>query len=81
MLGTPSSTSGSGTSEPPDAQATVAALEHSLLAGDVSEKTHATIMKQLEEPQVNGGGSAAPRPPNAGMIAALILGSPEFQKR
>ncbi|HZU23291.1 MAG TPA: DUF1800 domain-containing protein, partial [Terriglobales bacterium] len=70
-----------GNSEPPDAQATVAALEHSLLAGDVSEKTHATIMKQLEASQPNGGGMAADHPPNTGMIAALILGSPEFQKR
>jgi hypothetical protein len=71
-----------GSSEPPDAQATVAALEHSLLAGDVSEKTHATIMKQIDGSEVNGGGtSMAQRPPNAGMIAALILGSPEFQKR
>lgn len=70
-----------GSAEPPDAQATVAALEHSLLAGDVSDKTHATIMKQIDGSQVNGGGTAEQRQPNAGMIAALILGSPEFQKR
>ena len=71
-----------GNAEPADGEATVAKLEQALLAGDVSEKTHATIMKQVDDPQITGRLEDDPkRPPNAGVIAALILGSPEFQKR
>jgi uncharacterized protein (DUF1800 family) len=71
-----------GNPEPADGEATVAKLEQALLAGDVSEKTHTTIMKQINDPQVTGRlEDDAKRPPNAGVIAALILGSPEFQKR
>jgi uncharacterized protein (DUF1800 family) len=70
-----------GSNEPPDAQAEVGVLEQALLGGDVSEKTHSTILRQLDDPQVAGRGGNANRPPNAGVIAALILGSPEFQKR
>ncbi|MBV8207473.1 MAG: DUF1800 domain-containing protein [Acidobacteria bacterium] len=63
-----------GKNAPPDAPAMVAALEEALLAGDVSAKTHATILKQVEDPQ-------KPDQRQPGMIAALIVGSPEFQKR
>ena len=65
-----------------DAQATLAVLEQKLLAGDVSLQTHQTLAKQLADPQVVGvkaedvaaGGKA-------GVVAGLILGSPEFQRR
>jgi uncharacterized protein (DUF1800 family) len=53
---------------PSDPQATLAALETSLLAGDVSRQTHDTIVKQMQ-------------PNNKNTIAGLLLGSPEFQRR
>jgi len=63
-----------------DAQSTLAALESSLLAGDVSRQTHDTIAAQM---QVN---LAKPddkktASPGTGEIAGLLLGSPEFQRR
>ncbi len=59
-----------------------ATLEQSLLGGAVSKQTHDTIAKQLNDPQVTGRKlDDAPRPANVGVIAGLILGSPEFQKR
>ncbi len=60
----------------------LAALENALLAGDVSPATHQTIRKQLANPQeveqMVGGSLAAQTP---GLIAGLLLGSPEFQRR
>jgi uncharacterized protein (DUF1800 family) len=57
-------------------------LEQILLGGDVSKQTHDTIAKRLSDPQVTGRElDDAPRPVNAGVIAGLLLGSPEFQKR
>ncbi len=57
-------------------------LEAALLNGAVSAQTHDTIAKQMNDPQVTGRKlDDAPRPVNAGVIAGLILGSPEFQRR
>jgi uncharacterized protein (DUF1800 family) len=53
---------------PIDSQATLAGLENSLLAGDVSRQTHDTIVSQMQ-------------PNNTNTIAGLLLGSPEFQRR
>jgi uncharacterized protein (DUF1800 family) len=65
-----------------DANGTLAALENELLAGDISRNTHDTILKQMNDPQVTGRRSDdAERPPNAGVLAGLLLGSPEFQRR
>ncbi|HUM06817.1 MAG TPA: DUF1800 domain-containing protein [Terriglobales bacterium] len=65
-----------------DAASALAALEASLLAGDVSKQTHETISKQLEDPKIAQRKlDDAPRPPNVAAIAGLILGSPEFQRR
>ena len=67
---------------PTDAEATLAVLEQAILAGDVSPQTHAVIQKQLNDPQVTQRKLDDPnRAPNAGAIAGLIMGSPEFQKR
>jgi len=86
---------GSG-SQPRDAQQTLAMLEQKLLAGDVSQQTHQTLAKQLDDPQMVAtkmdemGGANAAGPNSAGttsagaktgVIAGLILGSPEFQRR
>ncbi len=65
-----------------DGQQALAALENSLLAGDVSKQTHETISKQLDNPQISQRRlDDAGRPPNLAAITGLILGSPEFQRR
>jgi uncharacterized protein (DUF1800 family) len=70
---------------PPDATSAdkiLAALEQSILDGDVSQQTDATIRKQLDDPKISERKLDDPaRAPNPGMIAGLILGSPEFQRR
>ena len=57
-------------STPVGDNAVLARLESTLLGGDVSEQTHATIVKQLNDGKANSA-----------MVAGLILGSPEFQRR
>ena len=55
-------------------------LEQTLLAGDISPKTHQTIEQAL----TNMGSSAsqtANRQPSSSPAVALLLGSPEFQRR
>jgi uncharacterized protein (DUF1800 family) len=67
---------------PDDASAALAALEGSILAGDVSAQTHAVIQKQLDDPRISRRRLDDPaQTPNYGMIAGLIMGSPEFQRR
>jgi uncharacterized protein (DUF1800 family) len=72
-----------GTTAPPaDGDQALALLENALLAGEVSRQTHDTIRKQLDDPQVTERVLDDPsRPPNLGVIAGLLLGSPEFQRR
>jgi uncharacterized protein (DUF1800 family) len=67
---------------PADSQAALAALEQSILAGDVSPQTHAVMQKQLGDPQISQRKlDDADKKPNYGAIAGLIMGSPEFQRR
>ena len=67
---------------PADADAALAALEQSILAGDVSPQTHAVMRKQLGDPQISQRKlDDANKKPNYGAIAGLIMGSPEFQRR
>jgi hypothetical protein len=81
-LGTAAGTAAESASETVDAQRTLAALENSLLAGDISRQTHDTISKQLEDPKISQRQLDDPkRPPNVAAITGLILGSPEFQRR
>jgi uncharacterized protein (DUF1800 family) len=71
-----------GAPAPDKSDAALAVLEGSLLSGDISKQTHDTIKKQLDDPQVTGRLLDDPqRGPNLGVIAGLILGSPEFQRR
>jgi uncharacterized protein (DUF1800 family) len=76
-----------GASAPTDPQQTLAALETTLLVGDVSKQTHDTIAARLQDPglhtpKISQRRADDPaRPPNVGMIEGLLLGSPEFQKR
>ncbi|HEY4677722.1 MAG TPA: DUF1800 domain-containing protein [Candidatus Angelobacter sp.] len=67
---------------PADSQAALAALEKSILAGDVSSQTHAVMQKQLGDPQISQRKlDDSDKKPNYGAIAGLIMGSPEFQRR
>jgi uncharacterized protein (DUF1800 family) len=71
-----------GAPPPEKSDAALALLEDALLSGDLSKQTHDIIKKQLDNPQVTGRLLDDPqRAPNLGMIAGLILGSPEFQRR
>jgi uncharacterized protein (DUF1800 family) len=84
LLGAATETNETPSSEtqPTDAQKSLAILETSLLAGDVSPQTHETISKQLEKPQIaKRGTNEASQPVNVGIITGLILGSPEFERR
>jgi len=67
---------------PSDPQTALAALENTLLEGDVSQQTQDTIARQLQDPQISGRKLDDPvRPSNVSMIEGLLLGSPEFQRR
>jgi uncharacterized protein (DUF1800 family) len=81
-----------GASPPPsDATLMLSTIEAKLLAADVSKQTHDSIEAQIappvknvgSEPQEKSGPRKADvaRPPDASMIAGLLLGSPEFQRR
>jgi uncharacterized protein (DUF1800 family) len=83
-----------GSSPPPaDSTLTLSMLETSLLAGGVSKQTHDSIAAQIAEAGKNGAqqkpdDKAGPRKPDGAahasdvsMIAGLLLGSPEFQRR
>jgi len=79
-LGT--SATGSDKQAPADPQQALANLENSLLSGDISNQTHDTISKRLEDPKISRRRLDDPkRPPNVAAITGLILGSPEFQRR
>jgi uncharacterized protein (DUF1800 family) len=65
-----------------DPQQTLAELENSLLAGDVSKQTHDVISARLQDSKISRRKLDDPaRPPNTALIAGLLLGSPEFQRR
>ena len=81
-----------GLPAPTDTALTLSTMETTLLAADVSKQTHDSILAQIESPkpatsatQSNGKKSqskpAQPRSPDANLIAGLLLGSPEFQRR
>jgi uncharacterized protein (DUF1800 family) len=71
-----------GQISPSDGQQALTALESSLLSGDVSQQTHGTIAARLQDPKVSQRRLDDPaRAPNLGLIAGLLMGSPEFQRR
>jgi uncharacterized protein (DUF1800 family) len=68
--------------QPNDPSQALGQLENALLAGDLSKQTHETILKQLNDPQVTGRAlDDGARPANVGVLAGLLMGSPEFQRR
>jgi uncharacterized protein (DUF1800 family) len=62
-----------------DPRRTLAMLENGLLAADISRQTHETITTQLQDLKLSSRFSD--QSPSFGVIAGLLLGSPEFQKR
>ena len=67
---------------PSDAAGALANFETVLLDGDVSRQTHATILNQLNDPQAPMRNNVpAAQGTNLRLIAGLLLGSPEFQRR
>jgi uncharacterized protein (DUF1800 family) len=60
-----------------DPAVALSSMEGKLLADNVSKQTHDSILAQMQG-QSNGAKS---KPPDASMIAGLLLGSPEFQRR
>jgi uncharacterized protein (DUF1800 family) len=65
-----------------DSQQTLAALENALLSGDVSQQTNDVIAARLQDSKISRRKLDDPaRPPNISLIAGLLLGSPEFQRR
>jgi uncharacterized protein (DUF1800 family) len=77
----------------PDSNLALAALESTLLDGDVSKQTHDSIAAQIDAAAASGTqqkpenkpGVRKPveaiRSPDVSTIAGLLLGSPEFQRR
>jgi hypothetical protein len=53
-----------------------------LLGGQASEQTRTTLEHQMNDPQILQASLDDPvKQVNAGMVAGLVLGSPEFQRR
>jgi uncharacterized protein (DUF1800 family) len=77
----PSSTMSSN-QMPNDPSGALANFENVLLEGDVSKQTHTTILNQLNDPQAAARNNVpAAQGTNLRLIAGLLLGSPEFQRR
>jgi uncharacterized protein (DUF1800 family) len=71
-----------------DAAVALSAIEGRLLAGEVSKQTHESIVAQIEgagksaqQKPESGKRAEVSRAPDVGVIAGLLLGSPEFQRR
>ncbi len=56
-------------------------LEQTLLDGNVSQQTHQTIEDRIVTPEATAEGQNPAHPPNVNVIAGLLLGSPEFQRK
>jgi len=76
-----------GPPAPSDAALTLSTMEAKLLAADVSKQTHDSIEAQIAPPakaqqdKMVQSKPVVARPTDASMIAGLLLGSPEFQRR
>jgi uncharacterized protein (DUF1800 family) len=65
-----------------DGRALVARLTGLYLGGEVSPRTRAALLRRLKDPEVSGRRlDDRRRPYRAGRLAALVLGSPDFQRR
>jgi uncharacterized protein (DUF1800 family) len=67
---------------PGDPTGALANFESVLLDGDVSKQTHTTILNELNDPKSAARNNVpAAQGTNLRLIAGLLLGSPEFQRR
>jgi hypothetical protein len=65
-----------------DPHATLDRAIQLILGGPASQETRETLEKQLEDPQIlQAALDDKVKQVNAAMIAGLVLGSPEFQRR
>ncbi|HXC33094.1 MAG TPA: DUF1800 domain-containing protein [Verrucomicrobiae bacterium] len=65
-----------------DPKATLESAIHLLLGGEVSQQTRDTLAQQMEDPQIlQATLDDKVKQVNTAMIAGLVLGSPEFQRR
>ncbi len=67
--------------EAPDPYQVELKLEELLLAGDISKQTHDAIEQQIVGPELNATEQTPSKAPNVNVIAGLLLGSPEFQRK
>jgi hypothetical protein len=71
-----------GTDATADPHATLDRAIQLLLGGPASQETRATLEKQMNDPQIlQATLDDKVKQVNAAMIAGLVLGSPEFQRR
>jgi uncharacterized protein (DUF1800 family) len=56
-------------------------LEQTLIPGDISKQTHETIEERIVTPQAMAQFEYPSHPANVSVIAGLLLGSPEFQRK
>ena len=56
-------------------------LEQMLIAGGISQQTHGTIEERIVGPQAMAQFEDPSHPANLNVIAGLLLGSPEFQRK
>src|SRR5271165_2628056 len=56
-------------------------LEQTLIAGDISKQTHQTIEEHIAGPEAMAQFEGPSHPTNVNVIAGLLLGSPEFQRK
>jgi uncharacterized protein (DUF1800 family) len=56
-------------------------LEQALVPGEISKQTHETIESQIVDPQATAQFKDPAHPANVNVIAGLLLGSPEFQRK
>ena len=71
-----------GTGASGDPQAVLDQAIASLLSGEVSPETKATLEKRMSDPQILQASLDDPvKQVNQGIVAGLVLGAPEFQRR
>ena len=56
-------------------------LEQTLVPGEISKQTHQTIEERIVDPQAMAQFEDPTHPTNVNVIAGLLLGSPEFQRK
>ena len=59
----------------------VRAYEAAFLGGQVSERTRSAILARLDDPALGAPGPLGARRYRVEKLAALVLGSPDFQRR